>query len=86
MCLNEGRGMAVVDPVKVNFILSTLKDMEYGSVIITVHDGNITQIDKAEKTQFRQKNLYQKNRNNEGVYKKYQYLLLFRFNNADQSY
>lgn len=47
--------MAVVDPVKANFILSTLKDMKYGSVIITVHDGIITQIDKTEKTRFRSK-------------------------------
>ena len=47
--------MAVMDPVKANFILSTLKDMEYGSVIITVHDGIITQIDKTEKTRFGQK-------------------------------
>jgi hypothetical protein len=44
--------MAVVDSVKANFILSSLKDMEYGSVIITVHDGIITQIDKTEKTRF----------------------------------
>ncbi|WP_342429653.1 YezD family protein [Neobacillus sp. FSL H8-0543] len=44
--------MAVVDQVKANYILSTLKDMEYGSVIITVHDGIITQIDKTEKTRF----------------------------------
>ncbi|MGG3468713.1 YezD family protein [Neobacillus pocheonensis] len=44
--------MAVVDQAKANFILSTLKNMEYGSVIITVHDGTITQIDKTEKTRF----------------------------------
>lgn len=44
--------MAIVDQTKANFILSTLKNMEYGSVVITVHDGNITQIDKTEKTRF----------------------------------
>lgn len=44
--------MAIVDQAKANFILSTLKSMEYGSVMITVHDGNITQIDKTEKTRF----------------------------------
>ncbi|WP_223589243.1 YezD family protein [Neobacillus bataviensis] len=47
--------MAIVDQAKANFILSTLKNMEYGSVIITVHDGNITQIDKTEKTRFASK-------------------------------
>jgi hypothetical protein len=47
--------MAHVDQAKANFILSTLKEMEYGSVVITVHDGSITQIDKTEKTRFGQK-------------------------------
>lgn len=53
--------MAVVDQAKVNFILSTLKNMEYGSVIITVHDGTITQIDKTEKTRFGSKKPLHKN-------------------------
>jgi hypothetical protein len=44
--------MAIVDQAKANYILSTLKGMEYGSLVITVHDGNITQIDKTEKTRF----------------------------------
>lgn len=47
--------MAIVDQAKANYILSTLKSMEYGSVVITVHDGTITQIDKTEKTRFAQK-------------------------------
>lgn len=49
--------MATVDQAKAEFILSTLKNMEYGSLIITVHDGNITQIDKTEKTRFAPKKL-----------------------------
>jgi hypothetical protein len=49
--------MAVVDQAKANFILSTLKGMEYGSVMITVHDGTITQIDKTEKTRFQSKKI-----------------------------
>ena len=47
--------MATVDQAKANYILSTLKGMDYGSLVITVHDGNITQIDKTEKTRFAQK-------------------------------
>lgn len=47
--------MAIVDQAKANYILSTLRGMEYGSVVITVHDGTITQIDKTEKTRFAQK-------------------------------
>jgi hypothetical protein len=47
--------MAIVDQAKANYILSTLKGMEYGSLVITVHDGTITQIDKTEKTRFAQK-------------------------------
>ncbi|MBT2697506.1 YezD family protein [Bacillus sp. ISL-40] len=46
--------MAIVDQAKANYILTTLKGMEYGSVVITVHDGTITQIDKTEKTRFAQ--------------------------------
>lgn len=54
--------MAIVDQAKANFILSTLKNMEYGSVIITVHDGAITQIDKTEKTRFASKSAPVKNK------------------------
>ncbi|PEQ83837.1 DUF2292 domain-containing protein [Bacillus sp. AFS006103] len=41
-----------MDQAKANYILSILKGLEYGSVVITVHDGTITQIDKTEKTRF----------------------------------
>jgi hypothetical protein len=44
--------MAVVDQEKINYILSILKSMEYGSVLITVHDGQITQVDSTEKNRF----------------------------------
>jgi hypothetical protein len=44
--------MAVIDEVKINDILSVLKELEYGSVMITVHDGQITQIDTTEKKRF----------------------------------
>jgi hypothetical protein len=44
--------MAIVDQAKANYILSILKSLKYGSVVITVHDGTITQIDKTEKTRF----------------------------------
>lgn len=47
--------MASLDQEKVNFILSTLKNMEYGSLLITVHDGVITQIDRTDKNRFAQK-------------------------------
>nr|WP_082191253.1 YezD family protein [Peribacillus loiseleuriae] len=53
--------MCLVDQVKANFILSTLKNIEYGSAIITIHDGNITQIDKTEKTRFESKRFTSKN-------------------------
>lgn len=50
--------MAIVDSTKANYILSLLKGIEYGSVVITVHDGTITQIDKTEKTRFAQQKKY----------------------------
>lgn len=44
--------MALLDQEKVNYILSTLKKIEYGSITITVHDGVITQIDRTDKNRF----------------------------------
>lgn len=37
---------------KVDHILEALEGLDYGSVIITVHEGVITQIDTTEKTRF----------------------------------
>ncbi|THE12472.1 DUF2292 domain-containing protein [Bacillus timonensis] len=44
--------MAKLDESKVNHILSTLENLEFGSVVITVHNGEITQIDATEKKRF----------------------------------
>ncbi|MDC3414025.1 YezD family protein [Aquibacillus sp. 3ASR75-11] len=44
--------MGNLDDTKVKHILSTLKGLEYGSVVITVHNGEITQIDATEKKRF----------------------------------
>ncbi|MFJ5965855.1 MULTISPECIES: YezD family protein [unclassified Bacillus (in: firmicutes)] len=41
-----------MDEQKLNFILSALKSIEYGSVVITIHNGHITQVDTTEKTRF----------------------------------
>lgn len=38
--------------VKIKHITSTLEQLEYGSIVITVHDGDITQIDITEKKRF----------------------------------
>ncbi len=48
----ESFKMGKLDETKVDHILSTLKNLEYGSVVITVHDGDITQIDATEKKRF----------------------------------
>ncbi|UOR12125.1 YezD family protein [Halobacillus amylolyticus] len=37
---------------KINDIVSALENIEYGSVAITVHDGEITQIDYTEKKRY----------------------------------
>ncbi len=34
---------------KVEHILKALKEIEYGSVLITIHNSKITQIDRTEK-------------------------------------
>ncbi|MBA9026410.1 MULTISPECIES: YezD family protein [Bacillaceae] len=41
-----------IDEEKIRYILSTLNQMEYGSVNITVHDGDITQVDITQKKRF----------------------------------
>lgn len=41
-----------IDEEKVRYILSTLNEMEYGNVNITVHDGDITQVDITQKKRF----------------------------------
>ncbi|MCC3357869.1 YezD family protein [Bacillus sp. REN16] len=44
--------MAALDEAKVKHILSTLENLEFGSIVITVHNGEITQIDATEKRRF----------------------------------
>ncbi|MFB6467327.1 YezD family protein [Cytobacillus sp. Hz8] len=47
--------MGKVDQEKLNYILSVIKDIRFGSVLITVHDGEITQVDRTEKNRFQLK-------------------------------
>jgi hypothetical protein len=44
--------MAVLNNEKIDYILSILKKLEYGSLLITVHGGHITQIDSTVKNRF----------------------------------
>ncbi|MDQ0268830.1 YezD family protein [Cytobacillus purgationiresistens] len=41
-----------IDQEKIITIVSTLKQLEYGCVTVTVHEGEITQIDITEKKRF----------------------------------
>ncbi len=41
-----------IDEEKIRNILSTLNQMEYGSLNITVHDGDITQVDITQKKRY----------------------------------
>jgi hypothetical protein len=41
-----------IDEEKIKYIVSMLNKLEYGSVVITVHDSDITQIDITEKKRF----------------------------------
>lgn len=36
----------------IEYIKSELDNIEYGSILITIHDGKVTQIDKNEKTRY----------------------------------
>ena len=44
--------MNKLDPAKLNYLESSLESIQYGSVVITIHDGAITQIDAIEKKRF----------------------------------
>lgn len=37
---------------KIDHIVSSIKDIQYGSIVITIHDGEITQVDITEKKRF----------------------------------
>lgn len=41
-----------IEEEEIRYILSTLNQMEYGSLNITVHDGDITQVDITQKKRF----------------------------------
>ncbi|MBA4535936.1 YezD family protein [Bacillus aquiflavi] len=40
------------DQEKIKYILDLLNELEYGSLVITVHDGQITQVDSTTKMRF----------------------------------
>lgn len=44
--------MGKSDEGKIQHIVATLEKLEFGSVVITVHDGEITQIETTEKKRF----------------------------------
>ncbi|MEI3611941.1 YezD family protein [Pseudogracilibacillus sp. SO30301A] len=44
--------MSKLDQVKLDYLQAVLQEIEYGSVVITIHDGRITQIDATEKKRF----------------------------------
>ncbi len=44
--------MRKIDDLKLDYIISELKKINYGSLVITVHEGDITQIDITEKKRF----------------------------------
>lgn len=44
--------MGKENAIKLKHITSSLENLEYGSIIITVHDGEITQVDTTEKKRF----------------------------------
>jgi hypothetical protein len=55
MGILEAIGMAralKIDDVLLERILERLNGLEYGSVLITVHDGKIVQIDRTERKRY----------------------------------
>lgn len=53
--------MGKLNESQLSYLQTSLQDIDYGSVVITIHDGKVTQIDKTEKKRFsNQKKLAQK--------------------------
>ncbi|MCM2674532.1 YezD family protein [Shouchella plakortidis] len=44
--------MAQTDPIKIDEIEKKINSIKYGTVLITIHNDQITQIDATEKTRF----------------------------------
>ena len=44
--------MTKLDEEQLGFLKSSIEELEYGSIVITIHDGTITQIDTTEKRRF----------------------------------
>lgn len=44
--------MANIDQEKIDYIVGMLQDIKYGSLVITVHEGHIIQVDSTEKKRF----------------------------------
>lgn len=48
--------MSKLDDEKLNYIKSVLEEIDFGSILITIHNGEITQIDATEKKRFSKNN------------------------------
>lgn len=44
--------MSKLDQEKLDYLNQILQKIDYGSIVLTVHDGYITQIDSTEKRRF----------------------------------
>jgi hypothetical protein len=50
----------MLDQKQINYIVEKLKKIEFGSLVITVHEGHITQVDTTEKSRFDPKSKHKK--------------------------
>lgn len=48
--------MATIDQEKIDYIAAVLQDIKYGSLVITIHEGQVIQVDSTEKKRFAPKN------------------------------
>jgi hypothetical protein len=54
--------MNILNQEKINLISEILKEMKYGTLLITVNDGQIVQIDRTDKIRIEPKNKIVKKR------------------------
>jgi hypothetical protein len=44
--------LAIIDNKKIEDIVLAIRNLEYGSLVITVHEGEITQVETTEKKRY----------------------------------
>ncbi|GGH85877.1 hypothetical protein JOD43_003190 [Pullulanibacillus pueri] len=59
--------MAKVTKEKLNSIIHAMEVLDFGSILVTIHEGEITQLDVTEKNRFPQNKKKKEDRQNKSI-------------------